>query len=84
MKLPGQHHTLKIRRKKAIVALGHTMLIIIYHMIKNRLPYNELGKEYFNKMDKEKIIKSMLKRIEKIGYKVELLKVEQPEQQKAA
>lgn len=71
-------------RKKAIVALGHTMLVIIYHMIKNRLPYNELGKEYFNKMDKEKIIKSMVKRIEKIGYKVELSKVEQPEQQKVA
>lgn len=64
-------------KKKAIVAVGHTMLVIIYHMIKNRLPYNELGDEYFNKMDKEKFTNNMVKRIEKLGYKVQLTKVEE-------
>jgi hypothetical protein len=39
-------------------------------MIKHRLPYRELGDEYFNKVDKEKVKNSMIKRLEKLGYKV--------------
>jgi transposase len=68
-------------KKRAIIALAHTMLVIIYHMIKNRLPYNELGDSYFNKMDKEKLKNTMVKRLEKLGYKVDLSIVEE---QKAA
>jgi transposase len=59
-------------KKRAIIAVGHTMLVIIYHMIKNRLPYNELGDDYFDKMDKEKLTKIMVNRLEKLGYKVDL------------
>lgn len=68
-------------KKRAIIALAHTMLVIIYHMIKNRLPYNELGDDYFNKMDKEKLKNNMVKRLEKLGYKVDLTIAEE---QKAA
>lgn len=64
-------------KKRAIVALGHTMLVIIYHMIKHRLPYNELGEDYFNKIDKEKLTKTMVKRLEKLGYEVKLTKKEE-------
>ena len=53
------------------------MLVMSYHMIKNRLPYSELGADYFNKMDEEKFTNSMVKRLEKIGYKVELTKIEE-------
>lgn len=69
-------------KKRAIIAVGHTILVIIYHMIKNRLPYNELGDEYFNKMDKEKLTKMMVKRLEKLGYKVALTKDETDETKK--
>ena len=68
-------------KKKAIVALAHTILVIIYHMIKHRLPYRELGDEYFNKVDKEKVKNSMIKRLEKLGYKVQL--VEEKEEKAA-
>jgi transposase len=61
---------LRIGKKKAIVAVAHTILVIIYHMIKHRLPFKELGDDYFNKMDKEKIKNSMIKRLEKQGYKL--------------
>ncbi len=64
-------------KKKAIVALGHTMLVIMYHIIKQRLPYNELGDDYFNKIDKEKLTKNMVKRLEKLGYEVQLTKKEE-------
>ncbi len=64
-------------KNKAVVAVGHTMLVIMYHMIKNRTPYKELGEEYFNKIDKEKLAKNMVKRLEKLGYKIEIAKEEE-------
>jgi transposase len=82
--LSAQYKRIARRRgkKRAIVAVGHTILVIIYLMIKHRLPYNELGDEYFNKMDKEKLTRLMVKRLEKLGYKVDLTKRE--EEHKAA
>ena len=53
------------------------MLVMAYHMIKHRLPYNELGDDYFNKMDEDKFTNNMIKRLEKLGYKVELTKKEE-------
>ena len=64
-------------KQKAIVAVGHTMLVMVYNMIKYRLPYNELGDDYFIKTDKEKLTRMMVKRLEKFGYKVQLSKIEE-------
>ncbi len=64
-------------KNRANVAVGHTMLVIMYHMIKHRISYNELGDEYFNKMDKEKLAENMVKRLEKLGYKVDITKEEE-------
>lgn len=61
-------------RKRAIVALAHTILVIIYHMIKNRIPYRELGNTHFDKMDKDKLAKRMVKRLKKLGYNVQVTK----------
>ena len=63
-------------KKKAIVATGHTMLVIIYHMIKNRKAYMELGHEYYNTIDKAIYATKMVKRLQKLGYKVELTEME--------
>jgi transposase len=38
-------------RKKAIVALAHALLVIIYHVIARRQPYHELGEDYFQRLD---------------------------------
>lgn len=63
-------------KKKAIVATAHTCLVIIYHIIKNRMKYKELGPDHFNKMDKEKVKKNIIKRLEKLGYKVTVEPIE--------
>ena len=65
--------------KKAIVTVAHTILVIIYHMVKHRLPFKELGDDRFNKMDKENIKNSMIKRLEKLKYKVLIQAVEDKE-----
>ena len=35
--------------KKALVAVGHSLLVIIYHVLKNRASYQELGGDYFDR-----------------------------------
>ena len=63
--------------KRAIVATGHTMLVIIYHIIKNRRTYIDLGHEHFNTIDKAIYANKMVKRLQKLGYKVELTEKEE-------
>jgi hypothetical protein len=57
---------------RAAVAVGHAMLVICYHMIKNGATYNELGADYFSKLRKRDILRSTVKRLESLGYRVTL------------
>jgi len=58
--------------KKAVVAVGHAILVICYHMIKNRSGYLELGADYFTHLNKADIVKRSIKRIEALGFRVQL------------
>jgi hypothetical protein len=62
----------RMGKKKALIALAHTMLVSIYHMIKKKEPYKELGSDYLDNINRERIIKNLKKRIESFGYTVEL------------
>ena len=62
----------RISKKKALIALAHTMLVSIYHMIKKKEPYRELGVDYLENLHKERAVKSLKKRLESFGYAVEL------------
>jgi transposase len=59
-------------KKRAIVAINHTNLIIFYHMLKHNVPYRELGPDYFDKIDPERTKRYHLKRLRDLGYHVEL------------
>jgi transposase len=58
--------------KRAIVAIAHSMLIAIYHMIKEDMPYRELGATNFDQRSAESKTKSLIKQLQKLGYAVEL------------
>jgi transposase len=62
----------RISKKKALIALAHTLLVSIYHMIKKKEPYKELGADYLENLYKARTIKNLKKRIESFGYTVEL------------
>lgn len=62
-------------KKRALVAVGHKILIACYHIIKNKEGYKELGKDYLDSRKKEKIIKKHIKKLNELGYKVELEEV---------
>lgn len=70
--LRSKYHSLVGRRgkKKALVALGHKILIMCYHILKYRRPYKELGGDYLDKRRKEKITRSYIKRLNHLGYEV--------------
>ena len=43
--------------KKAAVALGHTLLVIIYHVLTEDKDYEELGGNYFDERDRQALQK---------------------------
>jgi transposase len=75
--LSAQYHRLarRIGKKKAIVAVSHSLLIIIYHMLREQSDYRDLGATYFETRDKERLRTSALRRLESLGYKVTLEEV---------
>jgi transposase len=72
--LNALYHRLVRRKghKKAIVAVAHAIVVIIYHVIKHRVPYRELGADYFDKLNTTYIKRHYLKRLESLGFKVTL------------
>lgn len=72
--LAAQYRRLAPRRgrKRALVALAHTILTIIYHMLKRKEPYHDLGGNYFDEHDRQAVEKRLVGRLRKLGYEVAL------------
>jgi transposase len=59
-------------KKRALVAVAHSMLVSAYHMLSRREPYRELGSNYFDEHKKTAVINRLTRRLEKLGYSVHL------------
>jgi Transposase IS116/IS110/IS902 family len=72
--LSAKSHRLarRIGKTKAIVAVSHTVAVNFYHMITKQVPYQELGANYFDTLDRERLTKHTVKRLEALGYEVSL------------
>ena len=72
--LGAQYHRLAGRRgkKRALVAVAHTLLVIIYHIIKYRVDYRDLGADYFLRLEPDRQKRYLVKRLEQLGYEVQL------------
>ena len=57
-------------KKRAIVAVAHSMLIAIYHILAEKTHFKELGADYYNQFNKERKANSMLKKLKELGYEV--------------
>ncbi len=70
--LAAQYHRLAGRRGKnrAIVAVSHSILIIAYHLIRTRVPYQEKGANYFEKRKPQASLNYHKKGIERLGFRV--------------
>lgn len=68
---------LKQRRghKRALVAIAHAMLVIIYHMIKKGEPYRELGAKFVTEHEHGRKKNDLVKQLQKLGYSVSLTEI---------
>jgi transposase len=72
--LGAKYRRLASRRggKRAILAVAHSILKVIYHLLQDRSSYRELGAAYFEQRDRQGIVRRAVRRIEGLGYKVSL------------
>lgn len=70
--LGEQYRRLKQRRgvKRAAVAVGHSILVIFYHMMTTGEPYREKGMDFFQKQDRGRLERQLAKRLQHLGYEV--------------
>jgi len=72
--LSSQYRRLASRRgkKRAIVAVGHTMLVMIYHILRDEIDYHELGPDYFDRLRTPHLTRYHVKRLQSLGFDVTL------------
>ena len=72
--LSAHYHRLASRRgsKRAIIALAHTILIIVYSLLRHGGNYQDLGPNYFDERDRASTLRRSVSRIERLGYQVVL------------
>ncbi|MDP4027558.1 MAG: IS110 family transposase [Gallionella sp.] len=72
--LAAQYHRLAGRRggKRAIMAVAHTILVTIYHMLSRGTTYNDLGGNYFDERDRQAATRRAVRRLQALGYTVTL------------
>lgn len=68
----SKYDSLVVRRgkKKALIAVGHKILIATYHMLLNKVVYKDLGTDHLEQLNQHKQIKHHLKRLKQLGYEV--------------
>jgi len=73
--LRAQYEQIKRRRghKKAIVAVGHSILVAAYHILNDEVPYQDLGGDYFTRRaDPERLAKRLVAQLQRLGHTVTL------------
>ncbi len=65
-------------KKRAIITVTHTILVIIYHMLKTNQPYRELGADYLDRLNADYLKQALLKRLERLGLHVTVQSIDRP------
>jgi transposase len=74
--LGAQYRRLGARRgkKRAALAVAHSILRILYHLIGEGTRYQDLGADYFDRRNEASVTRRLVKRLEGLGYTVDLKK----------
>jgi transposase len=72
--LSAQFHRLarRLGKKRAVVAVSHSLLVIIYHLLRQEQDYHDLGGDYFQQLDTSRQRQAAVRRLEALGYHVTL------------
>lgn len=87
--LSAFYRRMQVRKgpQKAILALAHHMIVVVFNVLKRGEEYVELGADHFDRANKPKTVSRLVQRLERLGYAVTLNPIateEQPEQVHAA
>ena len=74
--LHAQFLRLRARRgpKKAILAVAASILTTAYYLLRNQVPYRDLGALYFARLDQDRTVQRLANRIKRLGYEVKIQK----------
>lgn len=77
--LAAQYHRIAARRgkKRAAMAVAHSILVIIYHLLQDGVPYEEHGDAFFEERDRQLLEKRLVLQLERLGHQVTLQPVAQ-------
>jgi tRNA(His) 5'-end guanylyltransferase len=56
--------------KKAVVAVAHSLLVIVFHVLSRQTPYQDLGSDYFQRRDSEAHKNRLVNQLERLGFQV--------------
>ena len=59
-------------KKRAIMAVAHSIVVSAFHMLSRNEPYQELGANYFDELRRTHLVDRLTRRIERLGYRVRL------------
>ena len=72
--LAEQYRRIAKRRgsKRAAVAVAHSILVIIYHLLSNQTTYQEKGETFFEEQERQGAQKRLVRQLTRLGYHVDL------------
>jgi transposase len=72
--LHALYHRIARRRGKprAMVAVAHSLLVSIYYMLRDQVPYQDLGPDYFDHLHAQRLERHYVRRLEALGFDVQL------------
>lgn len=75
--LSSKYHRIAARRgkRRAAIAIAHTLLIVIYTMLKRAQPYRDLGMNHYEKQREARMVAKAVRSIESLGYEVAVKKI---------
>ena len=59
-------------KKRAIVAVSHSLLVVCYYLLQRKCHFQDLGVNYFDQLNHEKLTHYFVKRLIRLGHKVTL------------
>jgi len=57
---------------RAVLAVGHSVLVALYYMLTRHEPYHDLGADYFDGRQRDHVQRRLIHRLERLGYAVTL------------
>ena len=60
----------RLGNKRAAVAIAHSLLVAVYHLLKDGVVFQDLGPDHFHRQSRDAVLRRSIHRLETLGYKV--------------